>query len=109
MNEKELDLLLTQAGRRECPELPFDFSAGVWREIRRREAESSGGLDWWGEWLVWVLRPVPVAVSLGLAILVGSAGPGLFEAGNRGKAASAALSLGVFNPRTQDLTLIADK
>jgi hypothetical protein len=106
MKADRIDALLKELGEIPRPRLPGNFNQRVWREVRLRQAAGGERHSWLPELLAFFLRPSPIAASLLVALAVGVAGNTASVFASRPEKAAAALSLGVFDPRAQNLTLI---
>lgn len=106
MKADRMDTLLRELGQTPLPSLPGNFNQRVWREIRLRQAAGEEKQAWLPELLAFFLRPSPILASLLVALAVGVAGNSASIFISRPEKAAAALSLGVFDPRAQNLTLI---
>jgi hypothetical protein len=110
MNKPEIDLLLKELGREPLPGPPSNFSQNVWRQIRLREAEKpQDWKSWLPDVLAFSLQPSPIVASLVIAFVIGVGENVYSSRPSHAEKSSAALSLEIFNPQTQGLTLITQR
>jgi hypothetical protein len=101
MKNADLDQLLQEIGKKADPEISPAFQQDVWREIRHRKAiQPLGWEDTLDSWLSQLLQPLPITVSLVLALLIGIAGAWPLQ-----NKSTPALDLYAFNPRSANIQL----
>ena len=104
MNDQNLDQLLVQRRDAPLPSLPQTFQQGVWREIRRRKAESGQHHGAWFDWLLEPLfKPAMAFSALSLALVLGVGLGATASASTRNTQTRLALDLQVFGSSSPSL------
>ena len=72
MDDRNLDHLLAQRREVPLPAVTTNFQQGVWREVRRRKAETDARQATWFGWLLEpIFRPAMAFAGLALALVIG--------------------------------------
>ena len=104
MDDQNLDQLLAQRREELLPSLPATFQQGVWREIRRRKAESR---EHHGAWFAWLLeplfKPALAFAALAFALVLGVGLGTTASANTRNTQTRLALDLQVFGSSSPSL------
>ena len=104
MDDQNLDQLLAQRREELLPSLPATFQQGVWREIRRRKAESREHHGAWFAWLMEPLfKPALAFAALAFALVMGVGLGTTARADSRNAQTRLALDLQVFGSSSPSL------
>lgn len=104
MDDRNLDLLLTQRRGVPLPSLKATFQQGVWREIRRRKAGAGEHQSAWFGWLLEpLLKPAMAFAALALALVMGIGLGATALADSRNAQTRLALDLHVFGSSSPSL------